>query len=114
MKKGKKVATLSSLDNKMDKLVVTVDTLARMMQEGFDSVEERMATKEDLRGVEERMATKEDLRGVEERLAIKLVTYESRWAKSNVALEAKSSEHEKRINRLEDAVFVGLKTKRMA
>ncbi|ONK25343.1 hypothetical protein BLX87_00005 [Bacillus sp. VT-16-64] len=35
------------------------------------AVEERMATKQDLKAVEERMATKQDLKAVEERMATK-------------------------------------------
>lgn len=47
---------------------MTIDKLAMMVANGFESVEKRMATKEDLKDLETRMATKTDIEGLKSQI----------------------------------------------
>lgn len=82
----------------LQSLAIAIDSLAISMAKGFESIEARMATKEDIKqmaarmdGMEERMATKDDLRDLEARMASKadLLQLEDRLTLRIVALERK-------------------------
>ena len=97
---------------KLLKKETTLDTLARLINDRFDGVEERMssmescmATKDELRALE--MATKDELRGVEERLSLKIGHYERGLERREDEEIEMLKDHEKRINKLEDRMYAG-------
>ncbi len=86
---------------KVAKKETTVDVLARMVQDGFKSIEERMD------GIEERMATKDDLRKLGEDLGSKLGIHSRYWDEEQEKTFVTLKDHDLRINKLEDRVVVG-------
>jgi len=101
-----KEVTLNSLATGIKELSNGLDSLARSVATGFEAVRVDMqAVKEDMQ------ASKEDMQGMEKRLSTRIASHAVDWDKVQEKYVEEQSDHGRRINILEDSVFVQLGAK---